>query len=386
MVRAQLNCIFAHPLFLHSKRSSALLKFLVTHTLAGESDALHERVIGIEVYGRDAAYDTPLDSTVRVAATEVRRRLALYYSEPEHEHELHIELLRGSYITEFTPSKSAQQTPDGNKEIAVKGKPSRRLLLAFSVLIPLLCFYGGYLWMSTPSAVERFWSPLVSHPVSIPISIGSLNNQIVRGNDKATYSESILKQQPLPEVVSQKMLITTQRDVASAVAISSFLAYHGKASHLQISQNATLKEMKRQPAFLIGSFGNEWAMRLGESLRYTFQKDSASKTTWIQDSTDLSSRTWMVDPSASFSKDRKEYALITRALDQTTGQWWIGVAGLTGLGTVVAQQMILDPNLMTALGNRLPRGWYKKNLQIVLEINIVKESPGTPQIVATYSW
>jgi hypothetical protein len=49
----------------------------------------------------DASYDTNQDSVVRTKAAEVRKRLAQYYLEPEHQHELRLSLPAGCYVAGF---------------------------------------------------------------------------------------------------------------------------------------------------------------------------------------------------------------------------------------------------------------------------------------------
>ncbi len=75
-VLKQLDRIIASRHFRNSKRYPALLKFVVEHTLAGRIDALKERTLGIEVFGRPNDYDTNADPVVRVTAGEIRKRIA----------------------------------------------------------------------------------------------------------------------------------------------------------------------------------------------------------------------------------------------------------------------------------------------------------------------
>src|ERR1700693_780571 len=91
-IRQQLDRLFANPHFRNSRRCQALLKHVVEAYLDGCLDRVKERCIGFEVFGRAANYDTSLDSIVRTSAGEVRKRLAQYYLEPEHEHEIRIVL------------------------------------------------------------------------------------------------------------------------------------------------------------------------------------------------------------------------------------------------------------------------------------------------------
>src|SRR6185295_5677331 len=83
-VNSQLARILESPHFRNSKRSQALLRFILESALSGDHAPLKERSIGAAVFGRDIAYDTAQDPIVRNAAIEVRKRLAQYYLEPEH--------------------------------------------------------------------------------------------------------------------------------------------------------------------------------------------------------------------------------------------------------------------------------------------------------------
>ena len=100
-VREQLRRLLDNPFFSHSKRFPTFLRFVVEQTLAGKVDSIKERTLGIEIFGRDADYDTASDPIVRVTAAEIRKRVAQYYQDPAHVDELHIALPSGSYIPHF---------------------------------------------------------------------------------------------------------------------------------------------------------------------------------------------------------------------------------------------------------------------------------------------
>src|ERR1035438_7693186 len=100
-IREQLNRLLASPYFIQSKRSVTFLRFITDHTLAGDTEKIKERILGIEIFGRDAAYDTASDPVVRVTASEIRKRVAQYYQESGHQDELQITLPSGSYIPRF---------------------------------------------------------------------------------------------------------------------------------------------------------------------------------------------------------------------------------------------------------------------------------------------
>ena len=78
-VQAELERVLSDPHFSSSKRYPSFLRFVVSNTLAGHTDLLKERVLGLEVFGRPANYDTTTDPIVRVTAAEIRKRLEQYY-------------------------------------------------------------------------------------------------------------------------------------------------------------------------------------------------------------------------------------------------------------------------------------------------------------------
>ena len=101
-VRAHLEQVLASPHFRHSRRCSALLRYVVEYNLDNQGKPIKERTLGQAVFERDLGYDTNQDAVVRNAAAEVRKRLAQYYQEAEPAaNGLRIELPLGAYIPEF---------------------------------------------------------------------------------------------------------------------------------------------------------------------------------------------------------------------------------------------------------------------------------------------
>ncbi|HEY1468934.1 MAG TPA: hypothetical protein VGF61_07805, partial [Candidatus Acidoferrum sp.] len=100
-VRSALELVISSDAFAGSKRCQDFLRLVVEHALAGELDALRERMIGVEMFGRPADYDTSNDAVVSVRATEVRKRLAQYYREVLVTPVVRIELPPGSYVPTF---------------------------------------------------------------------------------------------------------------------------------------------------------------------------------------------------------------------------------------------------------------------------------------------
>jgi hypothetical protein len=88
--------------FRSSHRSRQFLKYVVERAIAGDFGGLKERLIGVELFGRSASYDTGEDAIVRVTANDVRKRLLQHYRACGSASEFRISLPAGSYIPEIT--------------------------------------------------------------------------------------------------------------------------------------------------------------------------------------------------------------------------------------------------------------------------------------------
>src|SRR5580693_3771079 len=102
-VRRQMERLLATAHFKNSRRYPALLRFIVEETLEGRGEYLKERLLGVRVFDRPPDYDTASDPIVRVTVAEIRKRIAQYYHEEEHDAEMRIELMPGHYVPEFRP-------------------------------------------------------------------------------------------------------------------------------------------------------------------------------------------------------------------------------------------------------------------------------------------
>lgn len=100
-IRAELERILASKGFATAARLSRLLRYVVDKTVAGQADQLKEYAVGVEVFDRDANYDTRLDSIVRVEAGRLRTRLDEYYNDEGAASPIRISLPRGGYVAQF---------------------------------------------------------------------------------------------------------------------------------------------------------------------------------------------------------------------------------------------------------------------------------------------
>ncbi|TWB23687.1 TolB-like protein [Nitrospirillum amazonense] len=100
-VREQIDRLRASPQFAGSERLLAFLHFIVEETLKDGGATLREAVIGNAVYGREPPYDPRIDSTVRVEARRLRRKLEDHYAGPGQSDPVVITLPTGGYVPHF---------------------------------------------------------------------------------------------------------------------------------------------------------------------------------------------------------------------------------------------------------------------------------------------
>jgi len=389
-VREQMLRMLSHSLFRNSKRYPPLFRFVVESALQDQTDPLKERLLGVQVFGREPDYDTNLDPIVRYTAGEVRKRIAQYYHLPEHQGELRIELPSGSYVAEFH-FPAAMPAPEPAAPVAAPVAPSRarvplrsRWFLAGIVCLAALA--AVMLWQKpwqSRSALDRFWSPVFSsiYPVSIclapPVLVSSFNSP------DGTAQRGSLESN---DASARRIGAIGYGDAITLARITGLLQAKGRLYRFSDQSHLDLADMKQGPVVLIGGFNNAWTVRLTNRLRFVLVFEKATATQWIRDNRNPNRRDWSVHWAAGGPDNGEDYAVISRFFDPNTGRLVVAIAGITGIGTLAAGEFVTDNRLTEALASRAPANWEHRNFQIVLATRIIQGSDAMPRIVATHFW
>jgi hypothetical protein len=397
-VREQLGRLLANPFFSHSKRFPTFLRFVVEQTLAGDSENIKERTLGIEIFGRDAEYDTASDPIVRVTAAEIRKRVAQYYQDSAHEHELRISLPSGSYVPQFNWPRGANDpvlteiklaavediTPTLANPISRDGKAPRHspfVLVGACVFAAVLSVGSVLLWQSVHrSAQNFFWSPVLatSDPVLLCIA------------DQLQYSSISLRDaaQPTQQVVSSdKLTAIVVDDVYATVKVAGVLQTSGKQYSLKGEGATNLADLRNGPTVFIGAFDNAWTLRLTNTLRYHFANNPEMTMLSIVDSQAPSQTNWVLDRSVQMATNNyRDYAIVARFTDSNTGKLAVVVAGIGRGGTIAAGEFLTDAADLAQLQRAALAAGDKKNMEIVLSTQIIDGEPGSPKMEAAYFW
>lgn len=378
-----LKRILAHPLFANSRRYPKLLRYVVERTLDGPTEALKERTLGVQVFGREPDYDTNLDHVVRTTAGEVRKRLQQYYLEEGQHDGVIIELPSGSYIPTFRSVPvpvSRESLPAVRKTGRVRWLVVAGVVLALGVAAALLALRP---WRPATTASDRFWAPLLASPNRAVLCIGSAQRAIPMGSE-AALSEETLTLLDLHRSEREKVAFS---DALTMARLAGLLRAKGKQFRIRQEASATLADLTEGPAILIGAFDNDWTLRLtGPPLRYRFDFDVARRVSLIRDRQNPLRTDWTVDWSVPYLRFGRDYAIVSRVLDRTTKQPVVVAAGITRYGTIAAGEFLAEESRMAELDRVAPRGWERRNIQIVLSTQVIRGSSGPPEIVATYVW
>jgi hypothetical protein len=117
--RALIDRVAASTQFARSARLRDFLLYVGGQSLKDGCPEIHELEIGAKVFGRSASYDRSQDNIVRVNATELRKRIDLYFATEGAHETLILEIPRGGYKPVFhRRSPELQNDPALSAEIS----------------------------------------------------------------------------------------------------------------------------------------------------------------------------------------------------------------------------------------------------------------------------
>jgi hypothetical protein len=403
-IQRQLDRLLGNPHFSNSRRFPSFLRFIVQEELEGRGDQLKERTLGIEVFGRDAGYDTTSDPIVRVTAAEIRKRIAQYYQDSGNPEELRISLPPGSYVPHFewpkvhspgeVESPSESLLPEPHAPPQATDQPSKSLdpprksipqglhasWLVTTGLLVLLLTVGGWSWIhARPSTLDRFWAPVLDSgdPVAVCFPQSTIDGIILRD------AADPLQQRHLDE----KMNGVIVDDLQPLVSLSGLLDMRHQRYNLIGENAATLTDLRNGPAIFIGAFDNAWTLRLTRSLRFRFGNDAGMTHFWIEDTQSPEHTHWSIDRSVQQSTNNyRDYAIVARFRDANTGKLAVIAAGIARGGTVAAGEFLTQPGDMDSIRGQAPKDWAGENMEFVLSTEIIDGRSSPPRIEATYFW
>jgi hypothetical protein len=404
-ITEQLRLVLASPTFHGSKRCQQFLEYVCEKSLAGEPGALKERSIALDVFGRHLDEEGHAEDTiVRVSAREVRKRLAQYYVTPEGAASaVLIELPSGSYAPRFHYVRPPEPKAAGPAPTRSEASPShgRFLIAAICVAIVVAGAAAVVKWSASDprtAAFQQFWTPVFQSSEPLLVGVG---HPLVYQPSHRAESLSVRRLPPTPFPVQRALDVPPEElngsdivpvfnqfvgfgDMVAANEVSQMLAQHSLAVRLMLASSIPFADLRRSQTYLIGSVSNRWTMELGQSWRFRFGW-TADRQPEFYDSLPGSKREWTI-PSQDDGSTPEDYSMICRIHNSPTGMMLIVSAGIKQFGTEAAGRILADPVALGTILNKLPPGWEGKNLQVILHMKVIGNTPAQPELVASHVW
>ena len=397
-VRLHLQWLFGTPAFAGSKRSCTFLSYVVEETLAGRAAQIKERNIGVDVFGKDVAFDPQEESLVRVCAGEVRRRLSRAYTS-DTAGDVRVELPVGSYCPVFhvlapgiaidasespAPLSSAPRPPA--EEPAAKTSTARWKRNTWFGLAVLLCVSGGAaygVWQHSEESaqgrqLDRLWEPFTNQKQAVLIALPSPTVYTI------TRTPTIAPAGMIPAVdlkASDGDFIGLGAGIGAA-RFGEKLAQRHQPFVIKSGKDVSFSDLSQSPAILLGGYTSSLGLELTRKLRLNLLIDATTDS--IVDN--QTGETWVISRTGPQAAAHEGYALITILRDSETGHPVMIVAGLRISDTQAAVDFLTNPNYFRVYTQSNPGDWSTKNCQIVLHSFDHGGSPGRAEVVASHLW
>jgi hypothetical protein len=399
-VLSQMDRLLNSRHFRNSKRYPALLEYIIRQTLAGNSDSLKERVLGIAVFHRPPDYDANADPIVRVTAGEIRKRIAQYYHDEETAGEIQIDLRPGSYVPEFhlvapvaieNPEPPPAFVGDPPFQIPLsRGESSLKLLGRWNVvgavaiaLLAVAVIVSLVHWRMADDQRSQMWYPLLNSPAPVLLVVGQPHiSQTETPSTISAYEHTPESELELPDAIAMAHLC-------------AMLDAHHHLYQIIGVNSASLSDLRKGPAILVGGANNPWTLRILRPLRFSISSagdatvdGSAVSSAMLQivDRKHHPGSPWTVDFQQPVSAITHDYAIIARFQANMTDGVVMVVAGLGSGGTESASKFINSAAYMSQLASQAPRNWRSMNMEAVLETEVIGGRAGHPHIIATEFW
>lgn len=417
-IKTQLERLLASFPFRNSKRYSRFLRYVVDQTLSGNVENIKERTIGIEVFDKPADYDLSSDSTVRVAAGGIRRKIAQYYIQDGREKELRIELLTGSYVpvfrrmcasemepqlqnhnSDYSPDStlstdavtsvresasselSAVDTSDPETIASIHPHPlphedaeaapprptmhhfvAHKWAIAAVFLLVLACCMWTWELTAKNRMFLAFWSPLLDNSSPILLCAGDLNFQIEK--DLPPGDRDLMTNIRTHDLIGPN-------DLQAIVRVATMLGRNKHGITVMPADELTLADLRVQPTIFIGAFNNQWSMRIFSSARFRPQMKDDAKTFSIYDAHQPNQPICLQYYGVKVSQIHRDCGLIYRTLNTMTGQQDLIIAGLGPYGTNAASEFATNPQYLAQFLRRASNDLQHRNIEIVVAVDVV---------------
>jgi hypothetical protein len=430
--------------FKGSHRSGQFLQYIVDQAIAGHSESLKERIIGIELFGRAPPYDTGDDAIVRVTASDVRKRLLQHYGRYGDASEFRISLPLGSYFPEISRdtlqevrpgsvgaaqptvediqthtalaqpaitaiSPAAEATPLAIVGLETYESPNRsgHKWLAIGLMLTLVnlavwgVFWNHFTHKARAAASILPWSVFLTSPRALRVitsdpdmaELQGYTDQQLSVSDYANHNYIPHKEKLTPETyqITQILLRGNKAslvDTPIAVSLAQLAQSGAKRIEVQPARSLQLSNLQTDDNFvLLGSpLSNPWTAFFSDQLdfRFVFDKDSGQEI--IRNAHPREHEQMQYVPTALGWATGQSYAIVALVRNPDQNGQVLLLGGANAEGTEAAGKLVTDlPRLSNVLKNcGIPPSGPLQHFELLLRLNMMAGSPTNTNIEACH--
>ncbi len=430
--------------FKGSHRSVQFLQYIVGQAIAGHFDALKERVIGMELFGRSASYDTGDDAIVRVTASDVRRRLLEHYGRYGETSEFRITLPSGSYIPEITHKPIGAPAvvdgaahpmtlanPDGTSLIdpqliplsresavdehgisqvdtAFRQGLSKRIWLSAAIVVLLL---NLAMWSIISNRIARAkvmaapvlpWSALFnsSQPTELITSdpniaeIQRITGSQVSVSDYANHNYIPVPNKLTPEQDSFCRHVLRGADSSGvdapiAAAVASLAQTYSKSIDVRGARSIQMADLEsgRNFVFLGSPRSDPWLSLFSDQLDFRFEFDNVSGSEFIRNVHPRPNERQSYIPTALGWATGDSFAIIALVQNPDQSGQALLLAGASAEGTEAAGKLVTDSTRFSRILGTcgIPPDGPLQHFEILLHLNTMAGAPSKLETLACHT-
>jgi hypothetical protein len=258
------------------------------------------------------------------------------------------------------------------------------VLLAVAVGLGVGLGYRHFRGAPQPSKIDRFWAPITEGANTATYCLGEPARDI---DTKSIDTYDVPVQTPQPEQLYVRLHYSGHLALADVITLTrtaAALETRHKAFRVVPASAASFAELREGPIVLIGAFDNIWTLRVTQKLRFGFE--SKDGVALIVDRKSPKQTSWATAWDLPYEKLSRDYAIVARIHDSTTGQPVIIAAGISEEGTEAAGEILYNPVYLDSLLARLPANWEQMNMEAVIETQVIQGHSGPPNVLAVETW
>jgi len=411
-------------MFKASPRSQHLLQYVVEKALDGDFDLLKERLIGTELFGRRSDYDTGEDAIVRVAASDLRKRLLQFYGSGGASGRVRIDLPPGSYIPAFSIDESSiaevarAPKPPGDPAIPVeplkpqaapgkwtRGRKFAALIAAAGILVATALLLSRT--SAPPSPKSLPWSALFSRTAP-------QTNVILSDTNISALQYLLGFRLPLSDYANRRYMPNLDRplspdmdrvargftgidytaataaiDAVTVLRVAQIAGAYSSRMKVRPARSLQLRDFETEENFiLLGSPASDpWCSLFAEQLDFAFDYDTELHTEFLRNNHPQPGELARYVPTARGGATGRTFGIIAFTRNPNHGGHVLILAGTTAESTEAGVKLVSDLDKFPAVLRNygVSESGAPRHFEILLGVEAMAGTPERSEILAVHT-